>query len=364
MRLGVRAALVDGEIVKGDVAVEGDRIDAVGLLPAGASGLATPGLIDVQINGYDGVDFTHADADDYRHVARRLAQTGVTAFQPTLISLPMADYLAALQRFDPNVISDARVLGMHLEGPFLSRARCGAHDPQNMTAPDPSLIDELIAAGNVAHMTIAPELPGAIEAIDQLVGNGITVALGHTDADGETATTAFDHGARSVTHIFGAQRPWGHRDPGVSGVALDRDDVFVTAIVDGVHLADETVRLTANASGDRFVLISDAIAAAGRTDGTYALGDRSVTLRDGACRLADGTLAGSSLTMDQAIRNMIELGFDPTRAIHAATSAPATLIGRPDLGSLVPGSAADVCVFDDSFNVTRTLVFGSESFVR
>jgi N-acetylglucosamine-6-phosphate deacetylase len=364
MRLGVKAALVDGQLVNGDVAIEDGRIGSVGLSPPGVSGLATPGLIDVQINGYDGIDFTDATVDDYRYVAKRLAETGVTAFQPTLISLPPDIYLSALERFEPSAITDARVLGMHLEGPFLSRTRCGAHDPRNMIDPDPTLIEKLLATHHVTHVTIAPELPGGIAAIDQFVAGGVTVALGHTDAEGGIATAAFDHGARSVTHIFGAQRPWGHRDPGVSGVALDRDDVFVTVIVDGVHLADETVRLTANAAGDHFVLITDAIAAAGRPDGTYALGDRSVTLRDGACRLADGTLAGSALTMDQAIRNMIDLGFDPTRAIHAATTAPAALIRRSDLSSLVPGSAADICVFDDSFNVARTIVFGSESYVR
>jgi N-acetylglucosamine-6-phosphate deacetylase len=362
MRLGVKAALVDGRLIEGDVAIDGDRIDAIGLSPAGKSDLAVPGLIDVQINGFDGIDFTSADTDDYRHVAMRLATTGVTSFQPTLISLPIADYVAALNRFDPSVVTDARLLGIHLEGPFLSPKRCGAHDPKNLIDPDVELTEKLLGAGPVAHMTIAPELPGALDVIDLLVRREVTVALGHTDANASIATNAFDRGARSVTHIFSAQRPWTHRDPGVSGVALDRRDVFVTAIVDGIHLADETVRLAAKAAGARFVLITDAIAAAGRPDGTYALGDRSVTLENGACRLDDGTLAGSALTMDQAIRNMIDLGFDPPTAIAAATSAPAALIRRGDLGSLAPGSVADICVFDDSFDVRRTVVFGSESF--
>jgi N-acetylglucosamine-6-phosphate deacetylase len=362
MRLGVKAALVDGRLVEGDVAIDGGQIDAVGVSPAGRRGLAVPGLIDVQINGFDGVDFTSANTDDYRHVATRLAATGVTSFQPTLISLPVAEYVSALTRLDPSAIQEARILGMHLEGPFLSPTRCGAHDPVNMLDPDVALTRQILDAGHVGHMTIAPELPGALDVIDLLVQRGVTVALGHTDADATAATAGFDHGARCVTHIFSAQRPWAHRDPGVSGVALDRDDVFVTAIVDGVHLADETVRLTANAAGDRFVLITDAIAAAGRPDGTYALGDRAVTLDSGACRLDDGTLAGSALTMDEAIRNMIDLGFSPPRAIAAATSSPANLIRRNDLGSLAPGTAADVCVFDDTFEVQRTIVFGSESF--
>jgi N-acetylglucosamine-6-phosphate deacetylase len=363
VRLGVRSALVDGELVRGDVGIEAGRIDAVGLSPAGKRGFAVPGLIDVQINGFDGVDFTHASTDDYRRTARRLAATGVTAFQPTLISLPPADYLVALERFDPSAVTEARILGMHLEGPFLSPRRCGAHDPDNMIDPDLTLVEELLETGKVTHWTIAPELPGALDLVEMLERRGVTVALGHTDCDAATAAAAFDRGARSVTHIFSAQRPWGHRDPGVSGVALVRNDVFVTAIVDGIHLSSEAVQLAANATGDRFVLITDAIAAAGQPDGTYALGDRSVILANGACRLENGTLAGSALTMDRAVRNMIDLAFDPLRAIGAATAAPAALLRRPDLGSLVPGSAADICVMDDAFEVTRTVVFGSESFV-
>jgi N-acetylglucosamine-6-phosphate deacetylase len=362
MRLGVKAALVDNQLVKGDIAIDGDQIEAVGLSPAGKSGLAVPGLIDVQINGFDGVDFTTANTDSYRHVANRLAATGVTSFQPTLISLPITDYFSALTRLDPSAVREARILGMHLEGPFLSPRRCGAHDPANMLDPDVALTNEILDTGHVRHMTIAPELPGALDVIDLLVQRGVTVSLGHTDADAAAAKAGFDHGARCVTHIFSAQRPWAHRDPGVSGVALDRNDVFVTAIVDGVHLADETVRLAANAAGDRFVLITDAISASGRPDGTYPLGDRTVTLDGGECRLDDGTLAGSALTMDQAIRNMLILGFDPPRAIAAATSSPAKLIRRSDLGSLAPGTAADICVFDDNFEVRRTIVFGSESF--
>ena len=362
MRLGVKAALVDGRLVSGDVAIEDGLITGVGLLPAGRSGLAVPGFIDVQINGFDGVDFTWAETDDYRHVARKLTATGVTSFQPTLISLPESDYLNALGRLRPSDIREGRILGMHLEGPFLSPDRCGAHNPRNMIDPDTDLTEQLLEAGPLTYMTIAPELPGAMELIDLLAARGVTVALGHTDCSAATATAAFDRGARCVTHIFGAQRPWGHRDPGVSGVALVRNDTFVTAIVDGVHLAPETVQLAANSAGDRFVLITDAIAATGQPDGRYELGDRTVILENGACRLEDGTLAGSALTMDQAIRNMIDLGFTPRRAIHAATIAPAALIRRTDLGMLQPGSAADVCVLDDSFEVRRTVVFGSESF--
>ncbi len=362
MRVGVRAALVDGHIIEGDIAIDDGVVDAVGLSPAGRLGLAVPGFVDVQINGFDGVDFTTAEPEDYETVAHKLAATGVTAFQPTLISLPEITYLTALERVAATSITSARILGMHLEGPFLSPVRCGAHDPTNMIDPDPDLMRRLIEAGPVTHVTIAPELPGALDLIEMLVKKGIVVALGHTDADAEVTNAAFDRGARSVTHVFGAQRPWRHRDPGISGAALVRDDVFLTAIVDGVHLAPETVKLAANAARERFVLMTDAIAASGRPDGAHPLGDRTVILKDGACRLENGTLAGSVVTMDQSVRNMIDLGFNPARAIAAATTAPAALMRRPDLGRLEPGKTADVCVLDDSYHVTRTVVGGVESF--
>ncbi len=362
MRLGVQAALVGHELVPGDVAISDGVVESVGLSPAGKSGLAVPGFIDVQINGFDGVDFTTAEPDDYELVAARLAATGVTSFQPTLITLPPADYLAALDRLGATSIRSGRILGVHLEGPFLSPVRCGAHDPANMLDPDLDLTRRFLEAGPVTHMTIAPELPGALDLIDLLVASGVTVGLGHTDADAATAHAAFDRGARSVTHIFGAQRPWKHRDPGISGAALVRDDVYITTIVDGVHLAPESVQLAARSARERFVLITDAISAAGRPDGEYALGDRTVMLSDGACRLENGTLAGSSLTMDQAVRNMIELGFSPPQAIAAATTAPAALLRKPELGTLAPGTAADVCVLDDAHRVVRTMVAGKETF--
>ena len=362
MRLGVKAALVNDRIVEGDIAIDGGLIESIGLSPAGRNGLAVPGFIDVQINGFDGVDFTTAEAGDYQDVAERLAATGITAFQPTLITLPPEDYVSALGQLQTAHVTSARILGMHLEGPFLSPVRCGAHDPANMLDPDPELMLRFLEAGSVTHVTIAPELPGALDLIETLAVEGIVVSVGHSDADAATTHAAFDRGARSVTHIFGAQRPWKHRDPGISGAALVRDDVFLTAIVDGVHLAPDTVRLAANAAGGRFVLMTDAISAAGRQDGEHPLGDRTVILKDGACRLANGTLAGSVVTMDQSVRNMIELGFSPERAIAAATTAPAALMRRPDLGSIEPGDIADVCVLDDTYHVTRTVIGGIESF--
>ena len=362
MRLGVEAALVDGIITPGDVELTDGLIHAVGLPSPNGRGLAAPGFIDVQINGYAGIDFTTASGDDYQDVAQRLAMTGVTAFQPTLIALPLDTYHTTLHRFRPEAVAAARVLGMHLEGPFIAPSWCGAHNPANMIEPDIETARQLLSSGTVTHMTIAPELPGALDLISFLVSQGVTVSLGHSDTDAKNANAAFDRGATSVTHIFNAQRPFYHRAPALGVTALTRSDAFVTAIVDGFHLADETVRLIAAAAGARLVLITDAIAAAGQPDGDYQLGDRTVTMADGACRLADGTLAGSALTMDQAVRNLVDLGIDIPTAIGAATSSPAALIKRSDLGSLTPGTPADLCVLDDNLNVVRTAVNGSETY--
>jgi N-acetylglucosamine-6-phosphate deacetylase len=364
MKLGVREALVSGAIISGDVEIEDGAVAAVGLHPPGVKGLAVPGFVDLQINGFSGVDFAEALPEDYRVAAVRLAGTGVTAFQPTLIALPEDVCRLALARLAEAIPTNrgARIIGMHIEGPFLSPARHGAHDPAHLRKPDVGFVDRLLAAGPVSYVTIAPELPGAIEVIDHLVERKVTVAVGHSNADAAEAHLAFDHGARSVTHLFNAQRPFTHRDPGLAGAALSRPDVFVTVIIDGVHLAPETAIVAGRAAGRRLVLITDATAATGMPDGRYRLGLREVIVADGRSRLDDGTLAGSVLTMDRAVRNLISYGFDPPAAIAAATSAPAELIGRPELGTLQSGAPADVCVLDDRFEVVRTMVRGEETF--
>lgn len=365
-KLGVAAALVDGAVVPGDVMVDRDdgSIVAVGVHPPGSRGLAVPGFVDLQVNGFVGVDFTDADVEGYAQVGEAMAATGVTAYQPTLISLPETSYEAALERLGAarRTVPGPRILGAHLEGPFLSPERAGAHDPVWMTDPDLDLLDRLLAAGPVGYMTVAPERPGGLELVSHLVDRGVVVAVGHSDADAAIGHEAFDRGARAVTHLFNALRPFHHRRPGVVAAALVHPGVVVTLIVDGVHLAADAVRLAASAARSRYALVTDAIAAAGRGDGRYPLGDRYVDVRGKEARLEDGTLAGSVLTMDLAVRNLIELGFDPIEAIGAATTVPASVIGRPELGTLAPGTPADVVVLDDDHTVTRTLVAAEEVF--
>jgi N-acetylglucosamine-6-phosphate deacetylase len=367
MRLGVAAALVDGLEVVGDVEIADGRIAAVGLSPAGGSGLAVPGFVDLQVNGFAGVDFLSAAPEDYAAAGEGLAATGVTACQPTLITAPpeaLARALGAAAGASANgaAACPVRLLGVHLEGPFLSPAWPGAHPAEHLRAPGQALMDELLAAGPVAALTLAPELPGALELIEALSARGVNVRIGHTDADAATATAAFDRGASAITHIHNAHRPFSPRDPGPAGAALARDDVTVTAIVDGIHLADETVQIVRRAAGSRLCLVSDAIAAAGLGDGHYRLGEVEIDVRDGRSTRADGTLAGSVGTLDAAVRRLVAAGATLAEAIHAASRAPAILAGRPELGTLAPGSAADVAVLDADLRVVRTLVDGAERF--
>ena len=365
-RLGVAAALVDDEIVPGDVIIEDRGVLQVGAQPAGRAGLAAPGFIDLQVNGFAGHDFSSTDIAGYEAAARALTATGVTAYQPTFISSPLETYGPALGTASEaqRQVPAPRILGVHLEGPFLSPRWAGAHDPDHLLHPDLALARRWWGTGIVSYMTLAPELPGGLELIRFLTDRGVIVAIGHTDADTATAHTAFDQGARAITHIFNAHRRWSHRNPGPAGAALMRSAVSVHAIADHIHLAPEATWMVAAAARGRLALVTDAISAAGLGDGTYPLGDRSVEVRQGEARLSDGTLAGSVLTMDQAIRNLIDLGVAEVEALHSASLVPARLMGRSELGHLAPDTPADIIVLDDRFEVTRTIVDGNETFSR
>ena len=365
MRLGVEAAVVGGELVEGDVTVSDGVVAAVGVKPAGTAGTAVPGFVDVHINGVAGVDFLTADVVDYRRAAGALARTGVVAFQPTFVSSHVEAYAEPLAAaFEAATAPDGGpfVTGVHLEGPFLSPVWPGAHDPAHLRVPDPGLADRLISAGPVRMMTLAPELPGGLHLVERLARAGVAVSCGHTDADAPTAHAAFDRGARAITHLHNAHRRWRPRDPGVGGVALVRPDAIVQAIVDGVHLAPEAAYAAFLASGPRFCLVTDAIEAAMLEAGEYELGGRPVHVRDGAVRLLDGTLAGSVVTMDEAVRNLVASGASLAAAVHAASTAPARLIGRDDLGDLRPGGPAHLTVLDEELRPLRTLVNGVEVF--
>jgi N-acetylglucosamine-6-phosphate deacetylase len=357
MRLSVEAALVDGRFLPGDVEIVDGLVTGVGL-PGTGRGIAAPGFVDLQVNGFGGVDFLDADADGYRRAGAALLETGVTAYLPTLVTSPEEQLLAAMKEVP---LDDARprILGIHLEGPFLSPSRMGAHEASSRRDPDLRLLDRLLEGGPVRLMTLAPELPGAGELIDRLLEQDVAVSLGHSDATADQANAAFDRGARSVTHIFNAMRPFLHRDPGIAGAALARDDVHVSIILDDIHLASETAHVTWRAAAGRVALISDAVAAAGAADGTYSLGNVDVLVDQGAVRGPDGVLAGSVLTMIEAVRNLHALGASLEEALSAATLIPARILREPSLGTIQVGDPADIVVLDDGLEIERVLVGGT-----
>jgi N-acetylglucosamine-6-phosphate deacetylase len=362
MRLGVESALLDGRLVRGDVEIDDGRVAGAGLTSPNGHGIAVPGFVDLQVNGFAGVDFLDADADGYRSAGDALLETGVTSYLPTFVTAPEDRLLAAL-RGVPTRANGPRILGAHLEGPFLSPRRLGIHLADARRDPDRELLERLLAAGPVRLVTLAPELPGADVLIDTLLRHEIAISCGHSDATAEEANAAFDAGVRTVTHLFNAMRPFRHRDPGIAGAALARDDIVVQVILDGVHLADETATVVWRAAAGRVALVTDAMAGAGLTDGTYRLGGLEIEIVDGVARGPGGALAGSTLTMIEAIRNLHSLGASLEDALRAATTVPARVLRLPAAGRLAVGLPADVVVLTDELEIERVLVDGRDRVV-
>ncbi|GAB3000985.1 N-acetylglucosamine-6-phosphate deacetylase [Saccharothrix stipae] len=335
-------------------------------------GLLTPGLVDVQVNGAVGVDFAEVDPEGMAAVARALPQTGVTRFLPTLITAPVPvavrqahAVLAASATLPPH--AGAKPLGVHLEGPFLSPKRAGVHDPALMVPPGPAeidmLLDDEVLRRALRMVTLAPEQPGGLDAVRRLAAAGVLVAVGHSDATGEQTRAAAEAGARMVTHLFNAQRPLGHREPGVPGVALVDDRFTLGLIADLAHVGPDVCRLVFNAAGHRVALVTDAVAAAGMPPGRYQLGGADVLLtEDGVPRSPEGTIAGSALTLDRAVRNIVSVGVDPAAALASATIVPAEAIGEPTLGRLEAGAVADLVWWDDDLRPRKVWVDGEVVF--
>ena len=377
-----------GQVLRpGAVVVEGDRIAEVlpGRPPAGRGhlslehGVLIPGLVDLQVNGFAGVDLARAGPAGWASVARAVAATGVTSFLPTLITAPIEALAAGLARAraararedlgareDPGAREDlgARILGVHLEGPFLSPARRGAHDPRAMLDPAPEVVDRLLDAGEgiLALMTLAPEREGAVEAVARLVGAGVVVSVGHSDARAAEVAAAVDAGARMVTHLFNAQRGLHHREPGVAGQGLADPRLTLGLIADLEHVHPLVCRMAMAAAPGRVALVTDATAAAGMPPGRYRLGGEGGEMvelsQQGPPLRADGTLAGSALRLDRAVANVAGLGVGLADAVAAATRVPADLLGRTDLGRLAPGALADLAWLDDGLRALATWVGG------
>jgi N-acetylglucosamine-6-phosphate deacetylase len=357
MRLGVESALVDGRLVPGDVEILGGRVSGLGLASPNGRGIAVPGLVDLQVNGFAGVDFLGADADGYRLAGEALLETGVTSYLPTFITAPEEQLVAALRAL-PVDSEGPRILGAHLEGPFISALRLGIHPAEARRNPDPDLLERLLDAGPVRLVTLAPELPGAPAVVERLLRREIAVSLGHSDATAEQANAAFELGARSVTHLFNAMRPFHHRDPGIVGAALARPDVVIQLIVDWVHVAPVSAAMVWQAAQGRLALVTDAVSGAGLEGGTYRLGDLDVEIRDGVARGATGALAGSTLTLIDAVRNLHSLGVPLADAVGAATEVPARVLRLPASGRIGVGLPADVVILSEELEIERVLVEG------
>jgi N-acetylglucosamine-6-phosphate deacetylase len=341
MRLGVRAALVDGRLVTGDVELEGGRVARVGVQARGGEGIAAPGLVDLQINGVPGVCDFHDG--HYERAAGALLAGGTTAVQPTVTTAPEEEMTAALAAVPPR-IGAVKVFGAHLEGPFISDRHLGAHPAEHRRDPDLDLLRRLLDAGPVRHVTLAPELPRAQRLLDELVMRDVTIALGHSGATAAQAHAAFDRGATTVTHLFNAMATGTHRRPGLALTALARARTLVTLIADPVHLADEALLAAWNAAGGRLALVSDA---SGPTLG-------------GRPKPDPPALAGSDHLLLDGVRRLHALGVPLERAVAAASAVPAVIARRPDLGRLAPLSTADVLVLDDRLELQRVLVDGED----
>jgi N-acetylglucosamine-6-phosphate deacetylase len=364
-RLAIGDALESGTIVVADGRIaEVLRAPRDGALPRAVidAPIVAPGLIDLQVNGGIGIDPTALSV-----LARRLPEAGVTAYLPTLISSPAATYrdafaaLAALRD-----ARGARVLGLHLEGPFLSPQWKGAHPLSAIAEASDVLFEELLACPALRLMTLAPELPGALIRIRRLRERGVQVSLGHTNATYEEFLAGVDAGAEMATHLYNAMSPFGHRAPGAIGAALTDERVTVGLIADGVHSHPASLRLALRAKGaDHVALVTDMMAGAGMPPGRYQLGGQPVVVDETAAHLDDGTLAGAILTLDQAVRNAVRLaGVTPPQALRMATEVPARLLGLTESGRIIVGAMADLALFDDDLHVVATIVGGEMAYRR
>jgi N-acetylglucosamine-6-phosphate deacetylase len=375
------------EISDGVIIVEGSRITGLGhrdemRVPPGAidyvaAGLTVvPGFVDLHIHGAGGHDVMEGNARALDRLTSTVARHGTTSIVATTVTAPIEDTCRSLEGIARYIRSHetpdegaengklaAEILGIHLEGPFISKARRGVHPADAIAKPSVEVLDQLLEAadGLVRIVTIAPELPGSIEFIEAAVAAKLVVGLGHTDADYDQARAAIQAGARHAVHFYNAMRPFTHRDPGIIGAVLTDPEVTAEIIADLVHVSGPAIQVLIGAKGfDTVLLVSDGVAATGMPDGNYRLGNFEVTLRDGVCRNAEGKLAGSTLTLDRALRNVVALGVPLQDALRMATVLPARRLGLAGKkGIIAVGADADLVALTPDLRVAGVMARGA-----
>jgi N-acetylglucosamine-6-phosphate deacetylase len=357
------------------VTIDGDRITAVSDDAAAdidlGSGVLTPGLMDLQNNGSFGADFADATPQQWQQVLAGLAARGVTALQPTIITAPLEELNEAFSR--ARAARDAaqgtptcRILGVHLEGPFISEARKGAHRAECMLDPTDEALDVLLGHPDTREtlltVTLAPERDHALDAIRRLVAEGIVVSVGHSDASAEQVWAAADAGASMTTHIFNAQRPFSHREPGVPGAVMSDGRFFIGTIIDGQHVDPAAVRIVFAAARGRAIGVTDAIVTAGLPNHTPLMfGGQPVENDDtGLGRRENGTIAGAGIVLDEGIRRMVSAGMDPATVLASCTEVAARSLNRDDIGRIAPGALADLVWWDEDWFPRRVWIGGHE----
>ncbi len=347
--------VADGRIVEvgtGPVVGPSEALDGSWLLP---------GFVDLHMHGGGGFDVTHSGSDMAAAVEFH-RRHGVTSTLVSLMAQPV-DAMCEQLGWIAELVASGLVVGAHLEGPFLAEARCGAQNPANLLDPDPLVLAKLIEAGqgSVRTVTLAPELPNALELIGEITSAGVVAALGHTAATYEQAAAGLAAGATLATHLFNAMGPFSHRAPGPAVAALD-SAAFLELINDGVHVHDALVRLVALSAPDRLAFITDSVSATGAPDGSYTLGDRAIVVHDGQATVSGSDrLAGSTLTMDAAVRRAVQVvGLPIEVAAAAAATNPARALGLDDrCGSIRAGLAADFAVLDADLEIERVMIAGT-----
>jgi N-acetylglucosamine-6-phosphate deacetylase len=366
--LYARRLITSEQVIEHPIVVteDGRLVSVAAGEPNGSTDTLTASFFDIHVHGACSHDFMAASSSEIDAIGRFLAGRGVANYLPTTVTASVDLTLQALRQLAKSIAGGgkphtATPVGIHLEGPFISHAKRGVHPDSNIRQPSVELFDRFQAAaeGSIRLLTIAPEVPGALELIEHVTAQGVRVSLGHSNATRAQAEAAIAAGAASATHLFNAMRPLDQREPGIAGAVLDSPDVYAELICDGVHVHPAIVRLWLKMKGeDRSILVTDGISATGMPDGTYKLGDFDVQVKDGVALLGE-TLAGSVLTLDQAVANVQRFtGTSLATAVRLASCNPARMLGLPHLAEMAVGSAANFNVFDEAGAFTGSILQG------